>query len=296
MRNMIQTTFLFINLVLVAFSSYAQTEPQRVTRSTNNKIPMNEASIFSITGEKATIILSTWSKNYGQMKIVSTAIHPDKKIATKEIEYMHYVLAREGNIVELRNAFMLPPKTDRMESKVEVLIEVIVPVNTELRIRNKYGDTEINGTAGKLSIDLEFSDLSLKNIMGTVDIRSVYSEVRSENLMVNSFSSHDEETKYILQIGKGSYTFNSRHSVLDLTPGDIQQLVVNASHTDVTIRPKEFKAYNYDLVSKDGKIFVPSQFNSSPKKGNIQSTLALKHKDTNQLITVKTTFNNITIQ
>jgi hypothetical protein len=296
MTNPILKHLLLINLSFIVCCGYAQTEPQRVTRSTSNKIPVKEGDIFSITGEKATIILSTWSKHYVQMKIVSSATHPDKRIALKEIEYMHYALAREGNIVELRNAFILPPKTDRLESKVEVLIEVTVPVNTELKVRNKYGDTEISGTAGKVSIDLEFSDLSLKNIMGTVDIRSAYSEVRSENLMANSFSSHDEETKYILQIGKGSYMFNSRHSVLDLSPVDIQRLTVNASHTDVTIRPKEFRTYNYDLVSKDGKIFLPPQFDSSLKKENRQSTLALKYNDANQLITVKTTFNNITIQ
>ncbi len=225
-----------------------------------------------------------------------SAEHTDREIATKELEYMQYALSRDKHTIELRNGFILPSKTDGVQSKVRVMIEVTVPSALTLSMHNRYGNTELSGLSGKISAILEFNDLMLNNVSGEIKIQSSYSEVRGERLTVSSFISNDEESKYTLEIDRGSYSFNSKHSDHDLTLAGIKSLTIKAKHTDITIQPKDFGSYNYTLVSKDGKIYLPVAFGHLVKKDNNQSQLTLSQKPAMPLIDVSTTFNTITIQ
>ncbi len=218
---------------------------------------------MKITGEKAYIKLTGWDKPHVEIKITFTAEHHDKAVAQAELEYMHYALSREKNIVELQNAFLLPSRTDRLQSRVKVSFELMVPKMATLSLYNRFGNIEISDMSGALSLQLEFSDLLLNNVSGKLNVRSSYSAVRGDALSPVAFTSNDEETKYALTLNKGTYTFNSKHSDLNLTLNNIQSLSVNATHTDITIRPTDTALYNYQLVSREGKIFLPRQFKSS---------------------------------
>ena len=286
---------LLLPLLLMTAAALAQTG-NIVTRNISKVITLAPDDVFSISGEKATINVKGWDKNYAELKITFTAEHQDRKVALKEIEFMHYALLRDKKNVELRNAFLLPSDADRIQSRIKVVMDISMPSKNTLSIYNKYGDAEIRDLSGKLSIVLEFCDLILTNVSGQINIKSSYSEVRGDAIASSSFISSDEESKFILALDKGTYLFNSRHGDHDLTLGSIESLKVNATHTDVTIQAANHAAYNYQLVSKEGKIFVPRQFNVPVKKENNQSTFVLKQAPANALIDIKTTFNSITIQ
>jgi hypothetical protein len=293
-----QTLLLILLMLTLADITRAQTPVDTsVSKNISKTIQLKPGDIFSVVGEKARVSVTGWNKSYVELKISFSAEHTDKTISTKEVEYMHYALTRERNTVELRNAFILPSNTDRILSRVTILMELMVPSSNALSVYNKYGDTEISDFSGKISVTQEFSDLTLTRVSGEIDIRSSYSEVRGDDgLTFNSFISHDEESKFMLTLDGGSYVFNSKHGDLDLTLASIQSLTVNATHTDVTIQPADYAFYNYQLVSKDGKIYVPRGFGNLVKKENNQSKVVLTRKATNPLIDVKTTFNTITIQ
>jgi hypothetical protein len=289
------TSILILPWLMITAVALAQTD-NSVSRSISKTITLAPDDVFSISGEKATINLKGWDKNYIELKIIFTAEHTDRKIAAKEIEYMYYSLSRDKKNVELRNAFLLPSDADRIHSRVKIVMELRAPSKNTFSIYNKYGDADIRDLSGKLSIELEFGDLILDNISGQINIKSSYSEIRGEALGPSSFISNDEESKYILSLDKGTYAFNSRHGDHHLTLGSIQSLKVNATHTDVTIQAIDHMAYNYQLLSREGKIFVPRQFTHSVKKESGQSKFVLTQAPANPLIDIKTTFNSITIQ
>jgi hypothetical protein len=64
----------------------------------------------------------------------------------------------------------------------------------------------------------------------------------------------------------------------------------------VTIQPADHASYNYQLLSKEGRIYVPRQFGTLIKKENGQSKFILTQTSASPLIDIKTTFNTITIQ
>src|SRR5687767_14267637 len=158
-----------------------------VTKNISKVVELAPGDIFSITGEKADITLKGWDKNYAELKITFSAEHKDRMIAMKEVEYMHYALSREKNTVELRNAFILPSHADRIQSRVKVVMNLMVPSKNTFSIYNKYGNAELSDLSGKLSLVLEFCDLVLNHISGKINIQSLYSEVRGAALAPSSF-------------------------------------------------------------------------------------------------------------
>jgi hypothetical protein len=284
-------------MTATAFTLAQEKERNPIAYKTIEKtIPVATNDVFNIVGEKTTLTVKAWNKNHISLKITFSAEHTDHEIAKKELEYMHYSLSRDKHTVELRNAFILPPKTDGVQSKVRVIMELNVPAALKLSIYNRYGNAELSGLSGTISAVFEFSDLVLNNVTGEINIRSSYSEVRGEGLALLSFTSDDEESKYTLALDRGSYSFNSRHSDHDLTLGDIQAMTINAKHTDITIQPKEFRSFNYQLISKEGNIYLPIRFGDLVKKEKNQSRLTLSQKPAMPLIDITTTFNTITIQ
>jgi hypothetical protein len=289
--------FVLLTMMLpVAPGLFAQAAMSPAKKVISKNIPVTDKDVFSIVGEKATIQVKGWEKNFIALKITFSATHTDKNIATKELEYMHYALTREKNTIELRNAFIFPAKTDQLKSSIEVLIEAMVPAGITLSVFNKYGDANLTELSGKIVVTLEFSDLSLSHLSGGITLQSAYSEIRGDRITTSSFVSRDEESKYTLGLEKGRYSFYSRHGDLDLTLSTIQSLSIDASHTDVTLRPGEFASYNYQLSSKDGKIYLPPLYNHLIKKENHQNQVSVNHHKDNPTLTVKTTFNTITIQ
>jgi hypothetical protein len=288
---------ILISLLLLAIpDTIVAQRDVNVNKNISKTVLLNPGDIFSVVAEKAHVNVTGWDKNYVALRIKFSAEHADIAIATREVEYMHYSVSRDKNTVALRNAFILPSSIDHMQSRITILMEVMVPASNTLSIYNKYGDTEIRDMSGKTSLTLEFSDLVLSNVSGEIKIRSSYSEVRGDGLSFSTFISNDEESKFILTLDSGSYVFNSKHGDLDLTLASVQSVTIDATHTDVTVQPADHASYNYQLVSKEGKIYMPRGFGNVVKKENNQSKVILTPKATNPLINIKTTFNTITIQ
>ena len=292
-------TILFFLLLMRTGVVAAQTNVEAdniVTKTFSKLIALGPGDIFNITGEKANITLKGWDKNYAELKIIFSAEHKDRTVAVKEVEYMHYSLSREKNTVELRNAFILPSRADLIQSRIKVAMTLMVPSKNTFSIYNKYGNAELNNLSGNLSVVLEFCDLVLNHISGKINIQSLYSEVRGAALAPSSFISNDEESKYVMALDNGTYVFNSKHGDLDLTLGGVQSITVNATHTDVTIQPIDHAYHNYQLLSKEGKIYVPKEFANPVKVEDKQSRFVLTRTASHSLIDIKTTFNTITIQ
>lgn len=294
MKRLLVIFMLFASMI-VTNVGLAQTD-NVVSRNISKIIKLTRGDVFSIIGEKADIKLKGWDKDYAELKITFSAEHKDRAIAMAELEYMHYSLSREKNTVELRNAFLLPNRTDRIQSRIRVAMDVMLPFTNKLSVYDKYGNIEIRDVSCNLSVELEFSDLLLNDVSGTLNVKSLYSVVRGEELGLSYFISDDEESKYILSLDKGSYRFNSKHGDLDLTLGSIQSLTVNATHTDVTIQPADHEFYNYQLVSQEGRVFVPRQLVNPVIKESKRSKFVLTRRPASPLIDIKTTFNTITIQ
>jgi hypothetical protein len=283
-------------LLSVGYDLLAQQKTTTINKVINKELILLPDDELNVIGEKATIHISGWQKNFAQIKITFSSTHVDKEIATQELEFMQYAITREKHNVEVRNAFILPASTDYIRGKLEVSIEVMMPAANSLSLTNRYGNTSVSQLSGKVNTNVEFSDMDIRAVNGVVTLQSSYSEVHGYDMAVSSLHSQDEQSQISMDLKSGAYIFNSKHSDLDLTINNIQSLKVESSRTKVTIHLSRLESYNYRLTSKDGKISLPEPYAKGIRKQGKADSFTTTINPALPTVHVTTTFNRINIQ
>jgi hypothetical protein len=290
----------FLAMVLFCLSFghglFAQEKTITINKVINKEFPLLPDDELTVVGEKATVLISGWQKNFAQIKITFSSTHADKKIATQELDFMRYAIIREKHNVEIRNAFILPPSTDYIQGKLEVSIEIMMPASISLSLTNRYGNTSISQLSGNVITNLAFSDMDIRAVHGTLTLLSSYSEVHGYDIAVSSLRSQDEQSQIFMDLKSGAYSFNSKHSDLNLNLNNIHSLTIESSRTNVTIHPAHFEGYNYKLISKDGKISLPESYVKGIRKQGKENSFTTTINPALPTIHVITSFNNINIQ
>jgi hypothetical protein len=293
---LIKFVALLFALAGISYSLRAQTNHPTVGKSFSQNIACTPSTIFSVMAEKAKVSITGWSNNYIQAKINFTASHPDKQVAQRELEYMRYAFGTEKNLIELRNIFVLPGNIDHIQSKLEVRIELMVPAKNQVEITNKYGNITAAQLTGKLQLVISFGDLQLADISGQIGITAAYSDIRGTRISAASLRCTDEKSKVSLDLEAGSYSFNSTHGDIDLAIKRIQGLTIQATRTDITIRPENTDACRYKITNKDGALYVPEKYTRQLiKKGN-QTSLVTTGNTSMPLFTITSNYNSVTIK
>ncbi len=287
--------FLFLFALCLCSQGAAQ-KRETISKKISKDLTLQAGDVLKLAGEKANIRVTEWNKAFAQLIITFSATHTDNKTAQKELAYMQYAVTREKNIIEIRNGFILPSSVDRILSRLEVSIEVIVPAQTSVIITNKYGDAVVTKLSGNLDATLQFSDLDLHELQGSVKLLCYYSEVHGRAIKTTSFISEDEKSRIFLNLLSGAATFNSRHSDLDITVSQITSLTIDAVRTNVTVHTHRTDAFDYHLSNKEGKLYVPDEYSSKIKQNGKQLTLMTTSKPPKSLINITTSFNTLTIQ
>ena len=214
----IRISTLLIILWGLAGSMQAQPGMQTVTRSVVKNITCTPATIFSVNAEKASMVVTGWNNNYIQVRISFFARHSDPAVANRELSYMQYAIITEKDYTELRNIFKLPVAVDHIQSKLEIKMELMVPVKSKLQLTNKYGDISLVQLSGNIQVGLSFCDLRLTDIAGHVIMNAGYSDIRGNLINTASLSCTDEKSKIALDLdGDGDFSFLSKYGDIDLS-------------------------------------------------------------------------------
>ncbi len=252
---------------------------------------------LKIVGEKATVRVTGWKEDFVRVRLVFSAKSPDKAVAERELNYAKYALSRDGNILEIRNTFILPPEITRTQSNLGVLCELTVPRASKVQVTDAYGDVRLTGLEGELDVAVEFGDIHLQNVAGRISVRSAYGEVRGSDIGGTLACKSDKSDVYLDRIA-ARCTFNSTYGTLHLSPGEKPQgLSVKANRTAVVVNTSHFGAYRYGLRTSHAAIYVPDAYKKYVKGtgGSGASTLDFAGAPHNPLISVSTTFSSITI-
>lgn len=289
--------FVFILLLSgVSINVEAQEANQTVTKSFTQNVNCPAGTLFSITAEKATITITGWANNYIQARISFFATHPDKKIAQQELDYMQYAISKEKDLVELINMFKLPATVEHIKSKLEVRMELMVPAKNKLQVTNKYGEVNISRLTGNIQVNIAFGNLYFTDVTGNIVMNANYSDVRGSQINAPSLNCTDERSKISLDLESGNYSFQSKHSDIDLGIKNISALNIKAYRTDITIRPQHIDDCRYKITSTDGLLYLPAKYSSRLiKKGN-QTSFTTTGANTMPLLAVSANFNSVTIK
>ncbi|SFN32533.1 Putative adhesin [Chitinophaga sp. YR627] len=274
----------------------SQSADQTVNRLYTQDIPGTPSTLLAIRAEKAAVTITGWEKNYIQLRISFQASHPDKKIAQQELAYMRYALTKEKDRIELTNIFTLPAAIDRIQSKLAIKIELLVPENNALDITDKYGNITLSRLSGKIDLHISFGDLQLTTISGQVKIAATYSEIRGSHVNTTSLHCTDEKSRIAMDLDSGNYTFLSKYGDIDLSLKKISSLDIKSTRTDITLRPQDLNACRYRIVSTDGTLYLPETYAARQvKKGN-QYAFITTGATTLPLLAVNANYNSVTIK
>jgi DUF4097 and DUF4098 domain-containing protein YvlB len=112
-------------------------------------------------------------------------------------------------------------------------LEVIVPKNSQVQIRNTFGDVRVGGISGKLDINATHRSLHVSDCSGEFNISTRFAESRLTNLVGNiRLDSRSRGRVYIENI-KGDLSITSEYSPLEVINVDGR---VQLSNTEGSIR------------------------------------------------------------
>ena len=287
---------LILLLAGFTFNAGAQEATQTVSKSFTQNINCTAGTLFSISAEKATLTITGWANNYIQARISFFASHPDKKMAQQELDYMQYAISKEKDLVELINIFKLPAAVEHIKSKLEVRMELMVPAKNKLQVTNKYGEVNISHLTGNIQVNIAFGNLYFTDVTGNIVMNANYSDVRGTQLNTPSLNCTDERSKIALDLESGNYSFQSKHSDIDLGIKKIGALNIKANRTDITIRPHHIDDCLYKITSTDGILYLPPKYTSRIiKKGN-QTSFTTTGANTMPLLAISANFNSVTLK
>jgi hypothetical protein len=252
---------------------------------------------LKIVGEKATVQVTGWDKDFVRVRLVFSAKSPDKALAERELSYMKYALSRDDNTLEIRNTFIIPPETAATQSRLGVAYEVAVPRESKVQVIDQYGNVELAGLKGELDVAVGFGDIHLQNVAGRISIQSSYGEVRGDGIG-GIFSCKSDKSDVYLDRMEARCTFNSTYGNIHLTLGEKPQgLAVKASRTAVVVNTAQFGAYRYGLRTSHAAIYVPDAYKKYVKQAGSSDNFTLDFAGApgSPLISVSTTFSSITI-
>lgn len=190
----------FLLLFIWFLPCYANAQEASVAYKTStHNYSYNKNIKLKMNCEMAEIIIAKSNSKNIEIKCTYSARHTDKSIATKELERHQIMVSKTLNDIYISNYFTLLKGESEPQAKLKVKIEILIPDEIKIDIKNNFGSCNIkelplkgtlNQSFGKvdlkqLSADLilkcELSDIKLTQYIGSIQIRNKSGDVNIKN-------------------------------------------------------------------------------------------------------------------
>lgn len=115
-------------------------------------------------------------------------VYHDQKIEAEKLLRQIRIETR----VENKELKISVPQPNFPYHRVRIFFVLVVPENTQLDVCNHYGDVDIQGTGGKLSVKESYGNTVIEGIGSSVDVSSRYGDLQIKNIKGKAFL----ETRY----------------------------------------------------------------------------------------------------
>ncbi len=298
MKNILK--FLLPLFCLPVFSGLeAQTTFQVVTKTVENTFPYLNGNEVNIDGEKAEILVETWSRNEVKVVVEIIAKHPDKKTAQADLEMMVYTSEQHGKKLYFRNYVNVPQGKKKPVSDLKAIYTIILPEDCPVYLKNNYGLTHVSNLTSALRINSEFSKIGLENLRGKIGISTRFGDVEGKDIDgdVTINSRRSDLTLYDI---KGTWNINSQYGVLKFFTNPSPELLslnIDAEKSDVYFFDPKPNFYGYTLTAHYGNISVPNNLKFNYLENTDQLKKAIfSSKIGSSNISIKISFGDITIR
>ncbi len=279
-------------LLLIGFShnAPAQGKIQVLTKTITREIAWEKDDAIMVQGEKASIEINTWSRQEVKivMKLISRAL--DKKVAETELEYQRYILQKNKDGIFIKNYFVLPENTRKMQAILSARFEVWIPVQASLNCTNSYGSVKITNKTGQTSLDTRYTNVALVNVQGTGRFKSYFGDLQGMNVGGEIVLDLDH-TKTSFRDVSGAISIVSKLGDIEVEdPGRLLSLDIDASKSDVFLKLGELDQYQFDFAVDLGEIYTPVSSLEGPARNWLYGSTS------SPMIKVRTYLGKITLE
>lgn len=241
--------------------SAQSTTLQVVTKKIEKTFPYKKNYEVNIEGEKAEVVIESWSKNEIKVEMDLIAKHPTKKQAEKDIQFIKHQAELEKNKIYLRNYISVPEGKNKPESSLSARYTITVPEHCPVYLKNQMGKATVNNLSNQFRFRGEFTQIDLFNVQGMIDLKSRFGDIFGRQIggIVNIYSRRSDINLAELN---GSFNLEAYYGVLEIFASkELTDLGITANHSDVFLYNANPQAFGYSLTATNGKINLPNNLN-----------------------------------
>ncbi|MEM6380849.1 MAG: DUF4097 family beta strand repeat-containing protein [Bacteroidota bacterium] len=243
----------------------AQTKVEVITKTVEKSFAYQSGYSLQVDGKSAKIDIKGW-KGTGikvVMKLISKGLNAE--VAKKELEYQKYAMDEINKSIVIRNYLLLPRNLDELSTIQESEIQVYVPKNVKLEVKNAFGETHLGQITGEVSLENEYGDIFITGLAGPCRIQSFFGDLKlvmsSGTLTLNI--SHTE-TNILGFSGSARITTNLGNvSIQNL--GEVSSIRIDGQKADIDLQVSDIHQYSWNVRSKYGQIEAPADMTKELK-------------------------------
>jgi hypothetical protein len=226
-----------------------QTTLHVVTKKIEHEYVFNKTDNLIIRAEKGVIDIQPWQSDKVKVVIKIIVKNKDLRIAKKELEYVNWKSYQKNTVLQLSNSVILPGNTN-LKSIVRVEYLVRMPHGANLTVKNSFGQLKISDLSFTGKIDIQYCDLILEDIYGTIDVTSNVGDLNFSGIS----GSLNVSSKYsIFQINNpaGNLNLTSKYGSIKVNMiKPFSTLNISAERCDIAILNKSCMEPELNLEAK----------------------------------------------
>ncbi|MEO0556127.1 MAG: DUF4097 family beta strand repeat-containing protein [Bacteroidota bacterium] len=253
-------------LLFLAFRwGLAQTKVEVITKTVEKSFVYKSGYSLQVDGKSAVIDVKGWDGTGIKvvMKLISKGLNAD--VAKKELEYQKYAMDEINRSIVIRNYLLLPRNLDELSTIQETEIQIYVPKNVKLGVKNAFGETRLSEITGQVSIENEYGDIFISNLEGPCRVKSFFGDLKLRTTSGTlTFEISHTETSISGFSGSAKINTNLGNvSIQDL--GEVSDIKIDGQKADIDLKVIDIHRYFWSVRSKYGEIEAPADITKQLK-------------------------------
>jgi hypothetical protein len=243
-------------ITALCFLSLTLSAQEELTKDFHKEYTAQKDTKLDLNNRYGDIVVQTSETNQVVIDVKVTVKYPSRQRAEELMRYIDVKFAEEGNVISAKTVI-----DDRFKfsgwsgdaRKFSIDYNVKMPVEMDLALVNRYGDTELDDLSGYLEIDIKYGNLSASKLSRGNDKPISVINLAYGNGTIDEAGWLDVTTRYCgnFSVDKGqALLLDSKYSKVQLGSvssvvgevrydnlriENIKNLVLDAGYTDVNI-------------------------------------------------------------
>lgn len=166
-------TLLYLFFSVHLFAQEASVAYKTISYSYN----YNKNIKLKMNCEMAEIVIAKCTGKTIEIKCTYSAKHADKNLAVKELERHQILVSKILNDVYISNYFTLLKGEIEPQAKLKIKMEIMVPNDIKIDIKNNFGSCSIKGLPLKGTLNQSFGKVDLQQINADLMLKCELSDI-----------------------------------------------------------------------------------------------------------------------